>query len=82
MFGVWLPDGFNIHFKTYVTESGGFSSSLVKSSTLGGQVFGEYDSEFLRVSFLNIFAPFLVSLHWIVKQSLHLITTPANVLLL
>ena len=40
------PDGFNIDFKKNVTELGGFSSPLPKSSTLAGQVFGEYNSNF------------------------------------
>ena len=44
-------------------ESGGFSSSLPRSSTLGGQVFGEYDSNFLRGLFLSISAEFVASLH-------------------
>ena len=61
MFRVQSPDDFNC--KKNVMESGGFSSSSPRSSTLGGQVFCEYDSNFLRVLFLNIFAEFLASLH-------------------
>ena len=59
MFGVRSPDGFNIDFRKNVTKSGGFSPSSSISSTLVRQVFGEHDSDFLGVSFLNIFAAFL-----------------------
>ena len=37
-------------------ESGDFSSSKPRSVTLADQAFGDYDSNFFRVSFLNIFA--------------------------